>query len=101
MQMRSGHPPRRADDADLLPSQHRVADCHRRLRQMEVSGDHPIAVVDVDDVSGKKEVVDQCHDTAIRRSHRIPGLPGEVDAAVTTGQSAIEESARPKSTRYA
>jgi hypothetical protein len=83
MQMGACDTPGSADDPDLLPALHRVANGNRRLGQVKVARDDSAAVVDVHDIAREKEIVDECHDATIRGAHRIARLAGEVHTAVT------------------
>ena len=94
MQVRAGHAPGRSDESDLLSPHDGIAHRHQRLAEVEVSGDDPTAVIDVNNVSSEKEIVDERHDTAVRRAHRLTDCATEIDTEVATGHAAVEETPR-------
>jgi hypothetical protein len=66
---------------------------------MEIRGDQTAAVIDVDHVSGEKEVIYQRDYTPICGAHRLTDGSTEIDTEVATGQPSIENSARSEFTR--
>jgi hypothetical protein len=93
MQVRAGYSPRRSDQSDLLPPRDRVAHCHERFTEMEISGDDSTTVIDVDDIASQKEIVDERNDTAVGGAHWVSDRPSEIDAKVAAGHAAVEETA--------
>jgi len=69
VEVRARYPARRPDETDLLAPLHGVPHRHERLRQVEVSGDHAAAVIDVHDVPGEKEIVHQGDDAPVCRPY--------------------------------
>jgi hypothetical protein len=92
--MRTRHASGVADQADYLTALHYFADMHQRFAQMEVRRHDSAAVIDVHDVASQKEVVDQRHDSAIGRLHRLSHCPAKIDAEVTRSQLTVEEPPR-------
>ena len=92
MQVRTSHPSRRSDESDSLPPHYRVARGYERLAQVEVSCDDTTAVIDVNNVTGEKEIVDESNDTTVCRAHRLTGGAPEVDTEVTAGHATVEET---------
>ncbi len=92
MQVRSGHSSRSSDESNLLPSYDRVAYRYQRLAEMKVCGDDSTTVVDVNDVTGEKEIVDERNHSAVGRAHWLPDRAPEIDAKVTAGHAAVEET---------
>ena len=88
------------DQANHLSSLHRVAGCHEKLAQVEIRSDDSAAVVDVDDVSREKEVVDERNHPAIRSAHRLADRAPEINAEVTRGERAVEEAPGSEFARY-
>ena len=99
MEVRAGHPSGRSDKSDLLSPHDRVADRHERLAEVEVRGDDSAAVVNVNDVAGEKEVVDERDDAAVRRAHRLSDRATKIDAEVTAGHAAVEDASGPELAR--
>jgi hypothetical protein len=98
--MRAGHSSGRSDESDLLSPFDRITDCHKRFAEVEIRGDDTSAVVDVDDVAGKKEIVDERNDTAVCRTHRLANGATEINAEVAAGHAAVEETSGSKLARY-
>src|SRR5437763_1964282 len=96
MQMRAGHPARRADEPDLLSPLDRIADRDVRLREVEIPGHDAAAVIHIHHVPREKEVLDESNDAAIRGAHRITRLPREIHPPVTARQTSVEDASRPK-----
>jgi hypothetical protein len=82
MQVWPRHASRRANETNLLSTLDGVPNGNRRLREVKVARDDSAAVIDVHDVARQEEIVDECHDTTIRRAHRIARLAREIDAAM-------------------
>ena len=99
VEMRAGHTARGAHEADLLAALHGVPHRDECLGQVEVPGDDSRAVIDVHDISGEEEAVDQRNNAPIRGTYRIAGLAGEIHAPVTTRQATIEQSPRSEGAR--
>src|ERR1041385_1830268 len=55
-------------------------------------------MVDVHDVSGEKEIVDQDHDTSVRRPDRVPNRAPKIDSQMPAGDGAVENAAGPEGT---
>ena len=98
--MRAGYAPGRADEADLLPPLDGVANSDERFAEMEIAGYDPSSMVDVNDVAGQKEIVDERNYAAIRGIHRLAYRSPEIDAEVTTGHLTVEETPTSKLTRH-
>jgi hypothetical protein len=69
-----------------------IANRHQWLAEVEVSGDYPTAVIDVNDVSSQKEIVDERHNATVRRAHRLTDSAPEIDAEVATGHATVEQA---------
>lgn len=67
--MRSRDATRRAHQTYLLTLLHRIARRNKSLTQMKITGDDSGTVVDVDDIAGKKEIVDESYDSTIRGAY--------------------------------
>ncbi len=93
MQVWSGHSPCSSDESDLLSPRDRVAHCHERFAEMEISGDDSTAVIDVDDIASQKEIVDERNDAAVRSAYWVSDRAAEIDAKVTAGHAAVKETA--------
>ena len=93
MQVRAGHSSRSSDESNLLSPHDRVAYRHKRLAEMEVCGDDSTTVVDVNDVTGEKEVVDERNHSAVRRAHGLSDSAPEIDAEVAADHTAVKETA--------
>jgi hypothetical protein len=63
---------------------------------MEIRGHQSPAVIDVHDVAGEKEIVDQGDDPAIGGAYGLPYRSAEIDTQVTTRHPAIEQTPRPE-----
>jgi len=92
MQMRTGYTSGGTDESDLLPPLHGVANCDERLAEMEIAGYDTGTMVDVNDVAGQKEIVDERNHTAIGGIHRLAYRSPEIDAEVATGHLTVEET---------
>jgi hypothetical protein len=92
--MRTSHSSGGPDEPDLLAARNRISLRNQRAAQMEVAGDDTVAVVDVNDIARKKEVIDQRNDASIRRAHGRANTSREVHAEVPACKSAIERSSR-------
>ena len=57
---------RRTDKAYLLTLLHRITRRNKSFAQMKITGNDSGAVIDVDDIARKKEVIDESHDSTIR-----------------------------------
>ena len=90
MQVRGGDAAGGADEADLLAPLDRVADGDLGKAHVEVAGHDAVAVIDVHDVAGEKEAVDERDHPAIRGVDRIAGRAAIVDAEVAAGDAAVE-----------
>jgi len=93
MEMRTGHPARRTNEANLLSASDGVAGRDESFAQVEISGDDTGSVIDVHDVAGEKESVHQRDYAAVCREYRRARCALEIDAEVTACHSAIEHSA--------
>jgi hypothetical protein len=93
MEMRTGNATRRTDDADHLSPFHRISRCNEWLAQMEIGGHDTSAMIDIDDVSRQKEIVDERDDSAIGRAHLLANRSPKINAQVARSEPAIEETA--------
>src|SRR4051812_13928833 len=98
VQMWSCDAPGVADQPDNLSALHGVASRHQRLAHVEVRGDYSAAVVDVDDIPGEKEPVDERNDSTIGRADRLTDRTPEVDTKMSRRQLAVEDAPRPEFT---
>jgi hypothetical protein len=57
---------------------------------MEVARHDAGTVIDVHDISGEKEIRDECDNTAIRCIYRRTDFPCEIHSEMRARQSAIE-----------
>src|SRR5687768_5156184 len=105
MEMRPGHAPSGADEADLLSSLDSFAFRYVRPTQMKVSGHYSATVIDVHDIAGEEESVHKRDYAAVCRDHRRADSTAEVDAEVparhdaaegTTGAEAARDNGRPR-----
>ena len=80
--MRPGHAPSCADETNLLSASNGVTLSYQRATQMEVACHDAGTVIDVDDISGEKEIRDKLDNTAIRCAHRRTDSSSEIDAEV-------------------
>ena len=92
MEMWAGYPPGRADKSDLLSSHDRVAYRNEWFAEVKIRRNHSAAVVDVDNVAGEEEIVDQRNDSAISGAHRLPNRTPEIDTEVAAGHAAVEDA---------
>src|ERR1700681_4949741 len=92
MQVRSRNATRISDQTNHLSALHCITGRDERLAQMEIRGDDSAPVIDVDDVSREKEIVDERNHTAIRSAHRFADRAPKINAEVTRGERAIEEA---------
>jgi len=60
---------------------------------VEIRGDYPSAVIDVDHVSSEKEVIDQCNDSPIGGAHGLAYRTPEIDTQMATGHPSVEQTA--------
>src|SRR5690242_17815879 len=88
-----------ADEADHLPALHDFADVYQRLAQVKVRCHDSATVIDVYDVAGEKEVVDQSDHTAICCLDRLPHRAAEINTQMTRSQLTIEQPTRAKLAR--
>jgi hypothetical protein len=99
MQMRAGHSSSRSDESDPLSARNRVACRDQRFAQVEIGGYDSAAVIDVHDVAGEKEIVDERDDSAVRGPDRLSDCAPEIDTKMAAGHAAVEETSRSKLTR--
>jgi metallophosphoesterase superfamily enzyme len=66
---------------------------------VEIRGNQAAAVIDVDDIAGEKEVVDQRDDTAIGGAHGLAHRSAEINAEVATGHPSVEQTPGSEFTR--
>jgi hypothetical protein len=99
MEMRPRYAAGGTDETNLLTALHRVTHRYERLGEVEITRDHTRAMVDVDDVPRKKEVVDQRDHSAVRRSHDVTGLAREVHTAMAARKPAVEDASGAEGTR--
>ena len=92
--MWTSYSPGRSDEPNLLPARNRISLCDESATQMEVAGDDAVAVVDVHDIAGEKEIIHQCNHTSIRGAYGRADFSREVHAEVPACKSAIEGSSR-------
>jgi len=76
--MRPGHSPSRSDETNLLSASNGVTLCHEGAAQMEVASHNAGAVIDVNDISGEKEIRGKCDNTTIRCAYGRPDSSGEI-----------------------
>ena len=88
--MRSCDSASRAYKTYLLPFLDRVARCDGRPAQMKITGYHTRAVVYVNHVAGKKKVIYQSHDPAIRGPHWCSHRPREIHAEMPARYCPVE-----------
>jgi hypothetical protein len=98
--MRTRHASGCPNQADLLPTLDGVANRDKRLAEMEIAGYDSGTMVDVNDVAGEKEFVDERNHAAIRRIHRLTYRSPEIDAEVAAGHVAVEETPASKLARH-
>jgi hypothetical protein len=96
--MRAGYASGRTDESYLLSSLYGVTDCDERPAEMEIASDDSSAMVDVNDIAGQEEIVDQCNDTAVCGIHRLAGGAPEIDTEVAARHVTVEEASRSKFT---
>ena len=80
MQVRPCYAPGRADQTDNLSAGYCVTHRHEWFAEVEISGNQSAAVIDVHNISGEKEIVDQGDDSAICSAHWFPYSPPEINA---------------------
>ena len=100
MQVRRGNAAGGADEADLLAAFDGVADGDLGEAHVEVAGHDAIAMIDVDDVAGEEEAVDQRHHAAIRGVDRVARGAAVIDAEVAAGDATVEDAARAEAARH-
>ena len=88
--MRACHSPGCTDETNLLSASNGVTLRDERATQMEVAGHDAGAVIDVNDISGEKEIRDKSHNTAIRCIYRRADFPCEIHSEMRARQSSIE-----------
>jgi hypothetical protein len=76
--MGPGHPPGCTHESDLLPTRDSVSLRYQRATHVKVSGDNSITMIDVHDIPGEEEPVNQsdysaigCQDRRARASTKI------------------------------
>ena len=99
MEVGSRHSAGRSDQADNLSAGYSVPRRHEWLAEVEIRGDQPAAVIDVDDVAGEKEVVHQRDDAAIGSAHGLANGSAEINTKVAAGHLSVEQTSRSKFTR--
>jgi len=92
MQVRAGDATCTPDQPNHLPSLHGVAGRYERLAHVEIRGDDPAAVIDVDHIPREKEVVDERNHPAIRRANRLADRAAEINAEVARRECAVEKA---------
>src|SRR5687768_13602028 len=90
----------RSHFADLLAFLDCVAFSYERTAEMKVTSDDPRAVIDVDDLAGQKEIIDERHDTAIRGAYRRSDRAREIHSKMSAREGAVEHPPRTESTGY-
>ena len=99
MKMGTCHASGRSDKTDLLSPLDGLAFRDERFAEMEVARHNTTAVIDVHDITGEKEIVDQHYDAAVRRMHRRANTAAEIDAQVPGRQHAVEGTTRAEPAR--
>jgi hypothetical protein len=92
MEVWAGHSSCRSDEPDLLSSLYSIAHGHECLAEVEIRGHDASSVIDVDDIAGQEEVVDERDDSAVRSIHRLTDGSPEIDTEVAARQVAIEDT---------
>ena len=90
--MRAGHSSCRSNEPDLLSSLYSIAHGHEWLAEMEIRGHDAGTVIDVNDIAGKEEVVDEGDYSAVRSIHRVTDGSPEIHTEVAARQVAIEDT---------
>ena len=80
MEVGPRHPAAPPDFSDPLPGHHGVSGSDERTAQVEVAGDQPASVIEVERVAGQIEVGHHRDHTARRRAHREVLLQAELSA---------------------
>jgi hypothetical protein len=100
MQMRTGNASGIPDQSNRLASLHRLARRNERFAEVKIRRNNAASVIDVDDIAGEKEVVDERHHATIGRAHRISNRSAKIDAEVSRRYLPIEQAARSELARY-
>ena len=98
--MRSRDATRCPDKADRLTCADSIPRRYQLLAQMEIGAQDAGTVIQVDDVTGQKEGLDEEHFSVCRRYDRVTKRPAQVQAHVPTGHLTIEHPPIAESTRH-
>lgn len=92
MEVRAGHSSCGPNESDLLSPLYGIPHCDEWFAEVEIRGHDASAVIDVNDIAGQEEVVDERDDAAVGSVHRLPHGPAKIDTEVAAGQVAIEDT---------
>ena len=92
VQVRGGDATGGADEADFLTALDGVTDSDFGEAHVEVAGHQAIAVIDVDDVAGEEEAVDQGDHAAVRGVDRVARRAAVVNAEVAARDAAVKDA---------
>ena len=90
MQVRTGHASGIPYQSDFLTALNRFTCRNERFAEVKIGGDHSASMIDVDHVTGKKEIIDKRNDPPIGSAHWISNRSAEIDAEVSSRYLAIE-----------
>ncbi len=91
--MRTGNTSRRANETDFLSALDGLTFGDERFAQMEITRHHAAAVIDVHNVTGEEEIVDERDNPAVGSTHGSADTAAEIDAEVSACHHAIEGTA--------
>jgi hypothetical protein len=79
------HPARCSNESDFLSTRDSISFRNERSAQVKVSSDDAVAVVDVDDISGQEESIDERNDSTVGCNYRRSRTSAQIDTKVAGG----------------
>jgi hypothetical protein len=88
--MRSRHSARCPHEPDFLAARNRITFRYQRTTQVKISGDDSVAVIDVDDVPGQEESIDERDDSTVGCNDRRSCTSSQIHTEVARGERSVE-----------
>ena len=101
MQVSACNPPGRANAPNGVARIDRITYLHQLLAKMKIGAQQPATVIEIDDISSKKERLHKRHDATGRGDHRVPLQSLQIQAHVAARKLSVEDAAISKATGHA